>query len=73
MLDILLKNLEGIYCCATFLKISIESILRFRKKCLLANNALTFFAAALIGFSKLASSYEMLIIGRFFAGIQCGD
>ncbi|CAD5115645.1 DgyrCDS4601 [Dimorphilus gyrociliatus] len=43
-----------------------------RKKGLLLNNILTFLAVILFGFSKLALSYEMLIVGRFIAGIQCG-
>eukprot|EP00061_Rhincodon_typus_P015351 g42972.t1 len=35
-------------------------------------NGLAFIAAALMGFSKLASSFEMLILGRLIIGIYCG-
>ena len=31
-----------------------------------------FLAAALLGFSKLAGSYEMIIAGRFFIGLNSG-
>ncbi|XP_076318379.1 solute carrier family 2, facilitated glucose transporter member 1-like isoform X1 [Tachypleus tridentatus] len=43
-----------------------------RKRSLLLNNIFVFIAAALMGFSKMAQSYEMLIIGRFFIGINAG-
>lgn len=43
-----------------------------RKKSLLWNNITAFLAAGLMGFSKLASSYEMLIIGRFVIGLNNG-
>ncbi len=35
-------------------------------------NVLAFIAAALMGFSKLAESWEMLIIGRFIIGLYSG-
>uniref|UniRef100_A0A673LT16 Solute carrier family 2 member 1a n=1 Tax=Sinocyclocheilus rhinocerous TaxID=307959 RepID=A0A673LT16_9TELE len=35
-------------------------------------NVLAFIAAALMGFSKLAESWEMLIIGRFIVGLYSG-
>lgn len=35
-------------------------------------NVLSFIAAALMGFSKLAKSWEMLIIGRFIVGLYSG-
>lgn len=35
-------------------------------------NILAFIAAALMGFSKLAESWEMLIIGRFIVGLYSG-
>lgn len=35
-------------------------------------NVLAFVSAALMGFSKLAASWEMLIIGRFVVGLYSG-
>lgn len=35
-------------------------------------NILAFISAALMGFSKLAASWEMLIIGRFIVGFYSG-
>lgn len=43
-----------------------------RKKGLLLNNVFVFIAAAFMGFSKLCKSYEMLIFGRFFIGLNSG-
>uniref|UniRef100_A0A1A7XNN5 Solute carrier family 2 (Facilitated glucose transporter), member 1b n=1 Tax=Iconisemion striatum TaxID=60296 RepID=A0A1A7XNN5_9TELE len=43
-----------------------------RRNSMLAANVLAFIAAALMGFSKLASSWEMLIIGRFVIGLYSG-
>ncbi|XP_028043514.1 glucose transporter type 1-like isoform X1 [Bombyx mandarina] len=43
-----------------------------RKKALLYNAAFGIIGAAFMGFSKLATSVEMLIIGRFLIGINCG-
>ncbi|XP_063965728.1 solute carrier family 2, facilitated glucose transporter member 1-like [Lytechinus pictus] len=43
-----------------------------RKKSMLANNLIAFVGAALMGFSQMAASYEMLIIGRLIIGINCG-
>ncbi|KAI3357340.1 hypothetical protein L3Q82_015486 [Scortum barcoo] len=39
---------------------------------MLMANALAFVAAAFMGFSKLAASFEMLIIGRFIVGLYSG-
>ena len=39
---------------------------------LLINSAFVFIAAALLGFSKMARSYEMLIVGRFVIGLNSG-
>uniref|UniRef100_UPI00358F9F16 solute carrier family 2, facilitated glucose transporter member 1-like isoform X2 n=1 Tax=Myxine glutinosa TaxID=7769 RepID=UPI00358F9F16 len=36
------------------------------------NNLLAFLAAILMGFTKIASSIEMLIVGRFIIGLHCG-
>jgi len=43
-----------------------------RKGGLLFNNLFAIIAAALMGFSEMAGSYEMLIAGRVFIGINCG-
>ncbi|CAM4628053.1 unnamed protein product [Leuciscus chuanchicus] len=43
-----------------------------RKNSMLMANALAFIAAALMGFSKIAASWEMLIIGRFVVGLYSG-
>ncbi|XP_061705205.1 glucose transporter type 1-like [Cydia pomonella] len=43
-----------------------------RKNALLMNAAFGVVAAALMAFSKLAGSVEMIIIGRFLIGINCG-
>ncbi|XP_069476019.1 solute carrier family 2, facilitated glucose transporter member 11 isoform X1 [Ambystoma mexicanum] len=43
-----------------------------RKNSLLFNNAFVFLAAALCGFSRSAKSFEMIILGRIFAGINSG-
>ncbi|XP_070695145.1 solute carrier family 2, facilitated glucose transporter member 1a [Pempheris klunzingeri] len=43
-----------------------------RKNSMLMANVLAFIAAAFMGFSKLAASYEMLITGRFIVGLYSG-
>ncbi|KAL1428225.1 hypothetical protein MTO96_002627 [Rhipicephalus appendiculatus] len=43
-----------------------------RKGGLLLNNISVFIAAILMGSSKSARSYEMLILGRFFVGLSSG-
>lgn len=43
-----------------------------RKGGLILNNVFVFLAAALMGTAKLFRSYEMLIIGRFFIGLNSG-
>uniref|UniRef100_F6TVX8 Solute carrier family 2, facilitated glucose transporter member 1-like n=1 Tax=Ciona intestinalis TaxID=7719 RepID=F6TVX8_CIOIN len=42
------------------------------KKSMLYNNITAILGAALMGFSELAGSFEMLIIGRFIIGINSG-
>ncbi|KAM6928022.1 solute carrier family 2, facilitated glucose transporter member 1 [Xenentodon cancila] len=43
-----------------------------RRNSMLMANILAFIAAALMGFSKMASSWEMLICGRFVVGLYSG-
>ncbi|XP_029433978.1 solute carrier family 2, facilitated glucose transporter member 1-like isoform X2 [Rhinatrema bivittatum] len=43
-----------------------------RRNSMLIVNVLAFLAAILMGFSKLANSFEMLITGRFVIGLYCG-
>ncbi|KAI1892492.1 hypothetical protein AGOR_G00134160 [Albula goreensis] len=43
-----------------------------RKNSMLIANVLAFISAALMGFSKLAGSFEMLIIGRLVVGLYSG-
>ena len=44
----------------------------FRKGALLFNNVFIIIGALLESFSKSANSYEMLIAGRFFIGVNSG-
>lgn len=39
---------------------------------MLMSNILAFLAAVLMGFSKMALSFEMLILGRFIIGLYSG-
>lgn len=43
-----------------------------RKGGLLLNNVLGIAGACLMGFTKVVNSYEMLFLGRFVIGINCG-
>lgn len=43
-----------------------------RKGGLLLNNILGISGACLMGFTKFVNSYEMLFLGRFVIGINCG-
>ncbi|XP_063065717.1 solute carrier family 2, facilitated glucose transporter member 1-like [Engraulis encrasicolus] len=43
-----------------------------RKNSMLIANVLAFISAAFMGFSKMAASWEMLIIGRFVIGLYSG-
>ncbi|XP_078237970.1 solute carrier family 2, facilitated glucose transporter member 11 isoform X2 [Pogona vitticeps] len=43
-----------------------------RKKSLLLNNLFVALAALLVGFSWMAKSFEMILLSRFFAGINAG-
>lgn len=44
----------------------------YRKKCLMCNNLLMIAAASIMGCSKIAQSFEMILIGRFMCGISAG-
>ncbi|KFQ43188.1 Solute carrier family 2, facilitated glucose transporter member 5, partial [Nestor notabilis] len=43
-----------------------------RKKCLLCTNVLMITAASIMGCSKIARSFEMILIGRFLCGVSAG-
>ncbi|KFO15001.1 Solute carrier family 2, facilitated glucose transporter member 1, partial [Balearica regulorum gibbericeps] len=43
-----------------------------RRNSMLMSNVLAFIAAVLMGFSKMAFSFEMLILGRFIIGLYSG-
>nr|XP_056715323.1 solute carrier family 2, facilitated glucose transporter member 11 isoform X1 [Euleptes europaea] len=43
-----------------------------RKKSLLLNNMFVLLAALLVGLSRIAKSFEMIMLSRFFAGINSG-
>lgn len=43
-----------------------------RRNSMLMANAIAFISVAFMGFSKLAASFEMLIIGRFIVGLYSG-
>lgn len=45
----------------------------FRKGGLLLNNILGISGACLMWFTKMANSYEMLFLGRFIIGVNCGE
>ena len=40
---------------------------------MLVNSLLGLAAAALLGFSEIPGSYEMVITGRLLVGINCGE
>lgn len=44
-----------------------------RKNCLLGNNVLMMASAFLLGISKTARSFELLLVGRFLCGISAGE
>lgn len=44
----------------------------YRKGGLLLNNVLGISGACLMGFTKYSNSYELLFIGRFIIGVNCG-
>ena len=44
-----------------------------RRKAMLMNNKFAFMGGSLMGMSKLCSSFEMMILGRFIIGAYCGE
>lgn len=54
--------------------VGMESLVCFicRKGGLLLNNVLGISGACLMGFTKVSHSYEMLFLGRFIIGVNCG-
>ena len=44
-----------------------------RKGGLLVNNIVGIIAATAMAFSKYVTSYELLILGRFLIGVNCGE
>uniref|UniRef100_A0A3Q3GRB3 Solute carrier family 2, facilitated glucose transporter member 4 n=1 Tax=Labrus bergylta TaxID=56723 RepID=A0A3Q3GRB3_9LABR len=42
------------------------------RKAMLVNNVFAFLGGSLMGMSKLCSSFEMMILGRFIIGAYCG-
>ena len=43
-----------------------------RKKSLLLNNVLGILGALFMGLAKPCNSFEMIIVGRFIIGLNCG-
>ena len=37
------------------------------------NNIIGILGAAAMGFAKFSESYELLILGRFLIGVNCGE
>lgn len=46
--------------------------IHYRKGGLLLNNVLGIAGACLMGFTKVSHSYEVLFLGRFIIGLNCG-
>lgn len=44
-----------------------------RKGGLLLNNVFGIAGACLMGFTKISGSYEILFLGRFIIGLNCGE
>ena len=55
-----------------FLKMELSISKVGRRGALLYNNIICFIAAALMGLAKSAGAYPMIILGRFFIGLNCG-
>ncbi|XP_078082215.1 solute carrier family 2, facilitated glucose transporter member 11-like [Mustelus asterias] len=44
-----------------------------RRNCLIFNNILTIVAAFFVGFSRMARSFEMILVARFLYGVNSGN
>ncbi|XP_069789114.1 solute carrier family 2, facilitated glucose transporter member 11-like [Narcine bancroftii] len=44
-----------------------------RKNCLIFNNIVAIVAALIVGFSRMAKSFEMILVGRFLYGVNAGN
>ncbi|XP_067861730.1 solute carrier family 2, facilitated glucose transporter member 11-like isoform X1 [Heptranchias perlo] len=44
-----------------------------RKNCLVFNNILAIVAAAIVGLSRMARSFEMILVARFLYGVNAGN
>ena len=53
-------------------KIKVSCQFFFRKGGLLLNNFVGIVGATAMGLSQLAESYELLIVGRYLIGVNCG-
>ena len=76
LLALLLQGSEGLFISSQFLKHFPIDILGYsclcRKGGLLLNNILMLLGGLLMLGSKYAGSFEMLIAGRFFIGVNAG-
>ncbi|RZF33960.1 hypothetical protein LSTR_LSTR015679, partial [Laodelphax striatellus] len=65
----------SIYCVGGILGALLTSTFAIylgRRGALFVNNVFAIIAGAMMGFSKMAGSYELLIAGRWFSGLNCG-
>lgn len=65
----------SVFCIGGIIGASLTGVLAEkmgRKGGLMFNNIFAIIGALLEGFSKMANSYEMIIAGRLFIGINCG-
>ena len=60
------------YCSSLDKNLILNLFIYNRKKSLMLNNILGLAGGVLMGLSKPAKSYEMIIIGRFIIGLNCG-
>ncbi|XP_062999964.1 solute carrier family 2, facilitated glucose transporter member 11-like [Elgaria multicarinata webbii] len=75
MLTLLWSFVVSIYCLGGLLGCLWSGPLTTRygkKKSLMCNNFIVIVAALLIGSSKMAHSFELILMGRFFYGISAG-
>lgn len=55
-----------------YFNVTVFSVLCSRKKCLLVNNVFLMAGALFAVTSRVARSFEMIIISRILVGINCG-